>query len=148
MKAFSSLFLFISIQKKSQLNQHLSNSQPYSQIRFFGFLLFQQLFSATDKMWKVNGFLHHLFPHLKMEADVSHLHRSLQCAATRGPSSLKVYYRGPERDAARPKTESARCVEGKFSTHSCTFNKSNHIRTLRFQILLSAMGTHSRAEFD
>lgn len=120
--------------KKSQLNQHLSNSQPYSQlgnpIRFFGFLLFQKLFSATDKMWKVNGFLHHLFPHLKTEADVSHLHRSLQCAAIRGPNSLKRYYRGPEWDAARPKTESAGCVESKFNTHSCTFNKSNHIRTL------------------
>lgn len=47
-------------------------------------------------MWKVNGFLHHLFPHLKMEADVSHLHRSPEPAATRGPSSLKVYYRGPK----------------------------------------------------
>lgn len=34
------------------------------------------------------------------------------------------------------------------STHSCTFNKSNHIRTLWLQILLSAMGTHSRAELD
>lgn len=100
---FKSFPFYIHPKKKSQLNQHLSNSQPYSQIRFFGFLLFQQLFSTTDKMWKVNGFLHHLSPHLKMEADVSHLHRSLQCAATRGPSSLKVYYSGPR----------ARCCQAK-----------------------------------
>lgn len=117
-------------------------------VSFFGFLLFQQLFSAADKMWKVNGFLHHLFPHLKTEADVSHLHGSPQCAATRGQNSLEVYYRGPVWDVSRPKTKSARCVEGKLNTNSCTFNKSKHIRTLWLHILLSAMGTHSGAQFD
>lgn len=57
-KAFSGL-LFITIKKKSQFSQLLINNLISKLGSFFESLLFQQLFSATDKMWTVTGFLHH-----------------------------------------------------------------------------------------
>lgn len=146
MKALSSLVLFISIQNKPI--ECLFNSQPYSHIRFFLWIPpFQHLCNVTDKMWKVNGFPHHLFPHLKREADVSHLLGSPCCAATRGQGYWKHITQAqcetlPGSGWNQPGVWRAN------STYFCIFNKGNHITTLWFQISLSATGTHSRAEFN
>lgn len=61
MKAFLGLLFYIH-PKKGQLNQCLINNLIAKLISFFESLLFQQLFSDSDKMWKVNGFLYQLFP--------------------------------------------------------------------------------------